>query len=129
MNKSVKLIVLCASVWCTNVLAQPVKKIIIPVVKNAQIFATFTDRFPAVVDYFTSVSEKNIISFYKNNYGEPIKQETKRGRLTLFFIKENKNIRVIISKQNSKQQVDIFIEKHVKSKKNTKSKRSLKVKV
>lgn len=82
----------------------------IPVIDNAQVFADFTDSMPAVLNYFTSATEEDIIDFYKQNFDEPISQEKKRERLTLTFQKEKQTIRVIISQQNNKRQVDVIIE-------------------
>ena len=81
----------------------------IPVIEHANIFAQFTDRLPAVVNYFSDDSEQAIISFYQNSYGEVITQERKRGRLTLLFTHNSMNIRVVISQQNKKRQVDVLM--------------------
>ena len=82
----------------------------IPMVENAQVFADFTDDIPAVLNYFTSSTEEQIIDFYKQNFGEAIFQERKRDRLTLTYKKEEQTIRVVISQQNNKRQVDIIVE-------------------
>lgn len=78
---------------------------------DAQIFAEFTDKYPAVLNYFSKASEQEIISFYQQQYGDVIEQERKRGRLTMHFIKDEEKVRVVISQQNKKRQVDILIEK------------------
>lgn len=88
-----------------------VTPISIPMIGNAHVFADFTDDIPAVLNYFTSSTEDEIIDFYKQNYGESILQEKKRERLTLTYKNENKTIRVVISQQNSKRQVDIIVDK------------------
>jgi len=85
-------------------------EVTIPMIENAQVFADFTDEIPAVLNYFTSATEEEIIDFYKQSFGESTYQETKRGRLTLSYKKEKQTIRVIISKQNNKRQVDIIVE-------------------
>ncbi len=82
----------------------------IPVIENAQVFADFTDSMPAVLNYFTSATEEQLIDFYKQNFGESISQEKKRERLTLIYKKEKQTIRVVISPQNNKRQVDIIVE-------------------
>jgi len=82
----------------------------IPMVENAHVFADFTDEMPAVLNYFTSATENEVIDFYKQNFGEPIFQERKRDRLTLTYKKEHQAIRVVISEQNKKRQVDIIVE-------------------
>lgn len=84
----------------------------IPVMDNAHVFADFTDSMPAVLNYFTSATEEDIIDFYKQNFGESISQEKKRERLTLTYQKETQAIRVVISQQNNKRQVDVIVEKH-----------------
>ncbi|WP_114326967.1 hypothetical protein [Candidatus Colwellia aromaticivorans] len=84
--------------------------VIIPIMTNAQVFADFTDELPAVLNYFTSATEEQIINFYQQHYGEFIAQEEKRGRLTLTYQQEKHNIRVVISQQNRKRQVDVIVE-------------------
>lgn len=82
----------------------------IPMVDNAQIFADFTDGMPAVLNYFTMATEEQLIDFYQNHFGEASFQERKRGRLTLTYQQEKQSIRVVISQQNKKRQVDIIVE-------------------
>ena len=86
------------------------KPLSIPMVDNAQVFADLTDSMPAVLNYFTSATKEQIINFYSQNFGESISQEMKRGRLTLTYKKEQKAIRVVISQQNNKRQVDVMLE-------------------
>lgn len=84
--------------------------VIIPMMTNAQVFADFTDDLPAVLNYFTRATEKQIIDFYQQHYSDAISQERKRGRLTLTYLQDKHNIRVVISQQNKKRQVDVIIE-------------------
>lgn len=84
--------------------------IIIPMMTNAQVFADFTDELPAVLNYFTSATQEQVIDFYQQHYGEYLSQETKRGRLTLTYQQEKQRIRVVISQQNKKRQVDVIVE-------------------
>lgn len=86
------------------------KPVLIPVIENSHVFADFTNDMPAVLNYFTSASEDEIIAFYNQNYGDSVSQERKRERLTLTYESENKMIRVVISEQNRKRQVDIIME-------------------
>jgi len=81
----------------------------IPVMDDAIIFADFNDKTPAVINYFTSTTVADITGFYKIAYGEISYQEAKRGRLTLAFHPDNLIIRVIISQQNNKRQVDVIV--------------------
>jgi hypothetical protein len=83
----------------------------IPKLDNAQVFADFTDGFPAVLNYFTQSTEAQIIEFYKKHYGKVVSKERKRGRLTLFFLQENQSMRVVISQQNNKHQIDIMVDR------------------
>jgi hypothetical protein len=83
----------------------------IPTMSDARIFAEFKDKIPAVVNYFSKSTEEEIIAFYQKEYGLPLAQERKRGRLTLTFNKEMQNIRVVISHQNNLRQVDVIVEK------------------
>ena len=83
----------------------------IPMLDNAQVFANFTDDMPAVLNYFTRNSEEDVIAFYQQHYGEANSSERKRGRLTLTYSQESQSIRVVISQQNNKRQVDVIVEK------------------
>ena len=82
----------------------------IPTMSDARSFAEFKDKIPAVVNYFSKSTEEDIISFYQKEYGQPLGQERKRGRLTLNFNHELQSIRVVISHQNNMRQVDVIIE-------------------
>tara|TARA_R110001583_G_scaffold21308_6_gene80912 strand:- start:2226 stop:2600 length:375 start_codon:yes stop_codon:yes gene_type:complete len=84
--------------------------VIVPMMTNAQVFADFTDELPAVLNYFTRATEKQIIDFYQQHYSDAISQERKRGRLTLTYQQQKHHIRVVISQQNKKRQVDVIIE-------------------
>lgn len=82
----------------------------IPVLADAKIFAEFSDELPAVINYFTNSSEADVIDFYQKSFGEPLSQERKRGRLTLKYQETEEMMRVVISQQNKKRQVDVIIE-------------------
>jgi hypothetical protein len=84
--------------------------VIIPMMTNAQVFADFTDDVPAVLNYFSSATKEQIIDFYQQHYGEYLSQEEKRKRLTLTYKQKNHSIRVVISQQNKKRQVDVIVE-------------------
>jgi len=82
----------------------------VPVIENAYVFAQFTDKMPMVVNYFTLSTEEQIIDFYQKSYGEILTRELKRDRLTLSYHHNEQKIRVVISQQNKKRQVDIIIQ-------------------
>ncbi|KGJ96083.1 hypothetical protein [Colwellia psychrerythraea] len=82
----------------------------IPVLEDAQIFAEFSDSLPAVINYFTSSSEAQVIEFYQQAFGLAQSQERKRDRLTLKYQQGEEKMRVVISQQNNKRQVDVIIE-------------------
>jgi len=82
----------------------------IPILSNANVFAEFTHALPAVINYFTSSTEVQIINFYQQAFGKANFQERKRGRLTLKYQQGDELMRVVISQQNKKRQVDIIIE-------------------
>lgn len=82
----------------------------IPVLADAQIFAEFSDALPAVINYFTQSTEAQVIDFYQQAFGEANSQERKRGRLTLQYQEGEEAMRVVISQQNKKRQVDVIIE-------------------
>lgn len=81
----------------------------IPYLEDAKLFAQFTDELPAVINYFTAHNEQEIINFYQEKFGDAISNEMKRGRLTLYFNHEDKQLRVVISPQGNKFQVDILL--------------------
>lgn len=87
------------------------EKIDIAIIKDARIFAKFDESMPAVVNYFTPLTEDAVIDFYNKSYGEPVKRERKRGRLTLNYQQTQQQIRVVISQQNNLRQVDVLVEK------------------
>ena len=82
----------------------------IPVIEDARIFAEFSDSLPAVINYFTNSSEEEVVNFYAQAFGEPYSQERKRGRLTLKYQEGEEAMRVVVSQQNNKRQVDVIIE-------------------
>jgi len=82
----------------------------IPVLKDAQVFAEFSDKLPAVINYFTQSTEVQVINFYQQAFGAADSQERKRNRLTLQYHQNEEMMRVVISQQNKKRQVDIIIE-------------------
>jgi len=115
MKPSLKLIAFCCStLLATSLLAKTVEEINIPVVDNARVFAKFIDEYPAVINYFTRLSEQDVIAFYQSQYGEILSQERKRGRLMLKFATDNTTIRIVISEQNKMRQVDVLVEKSKK---------------
>lgn len=112
IKKIVWVSLLLASFSISAVANEPLPiKIDIAKLPDAQVFAELNDAYPAVINYFTSINQAEIIRFYVENYGEVLQQELKRERLTLNFNHAETKIRVIISKQNNKQQVDVLIEK------------------
>ncbi|REL35120.1 hypothetical protein [Thalassotalea euphylliae] len=84
--------------------------VFIPVLSDAKVFAEFIDELPAVVNFFTMASEDEIIAFYSENYGEPVEQERKRGRLNVTFYLQDVATRVVISEQDNRRQVDVLQE-------------------
>jgi hypothetical protein len=82
----------------------------IPVIEDAQVFAEFSDSLPAVINYFTHSTEAQVIDFYQQVFGDAQSQERKRERLTLKYNNGDEKMRVVISQQNNKRQVDVIIE-------------------
>ncbi len=85
----------------------------IPVIAEAKVFANLTDELPAVMNYFTVASEEQVIDFYQQAYGESTSHERKRGRLTLTYQQGEQSMRVVISTQADKRQVDVLVESAV----------------
>ena len=83
--------------------------IVIPVIEKAEIFAELTDGTPAVLNYFTESTEDQIIDFYKNNYGSALFNEKKHNQLILVYKQASQTIRIVISQQGNKRQVDIIV--------------------
>ncbi|WP_206485488.1 hypothetical protein [Thalassotalea sp. G2M2-11] len=81
----------------------------IPALDDAKLFAQYTDELPAVINYFTQQNEQAIIEFYQQHFGEAISNEMKRGRLTLHFNTKNGDLRVVISQQGKRYQVDALL--------------------
>jgi hypothetical protein len=81
----------------------------IPTLADAVIFANYDEDLPAVVNYYTYASEEEIITFYQSTFEKALKQERKRGRLTLSYNKNDKPIIVVISQQDNKYQVDVMM--------------------
>lgn len=94
----------------TNIAASDNHQIDIPKPVDAQVFASFTDEIPAVVNYFSKQSKQDLLAFYQNVYGKPIKQTTEYGRLTSHYQTDKQTIRIAISQQNNARQVDVLIE-------------------
>lgn len=84
--------------------------IFIPVTGDARVFAEFVDKLPAVVNYYTRLSELEVIEFYSESFGEPVSQERKRERLTVTYLSGDISTRVVISEQDEQQQVDVIQE-------------------
>ena len=80
----------------------------IPTLEAINVFA-HEQALPAVVNYYTSASQDDVIKFYEANYGNAVSSEMKRDRLMLKFLSEQFQIRVIISNQNNKRQVDVIV--------------------
>ncbi|NQZ81379.1 MAG: hypothetical protein HRT52_10235 [Colwellia sp.] len=87
--------------------ANAAEKYVIAIIDDARIFAQF--EIPAVVSYFTTKTELEVISFYSNIYGKPTSNELKKERLTLYFNNNQHNVRIIISQQDKVRQVDILV--------------------
>lgn len=107
---------LCAATLClmTNIAVAEddiaPQQIQIPVIEDAQVFAEFIDGYPAMTNYFTESSFEQVTSFYTEKYGPSIEQQTRYGRLELKFSDMGNVIRVIVAKQNNRQEVDVMIE-------------------
>ena len=89
--------------------ANAAEKYVIAIIDDARIFAQFDQEIPAVVSYFTTKTELEVISFYSNIYGKPTSNELKKERLTLYFNNNQHNVRIIISQQDKVRQVDILV--------------------
>ncbi len=94
----------------TTVLAEKTgQKVEIITMNDAIVFANFSDELPAVINYFTKYSEQEIIDFYRQQYGEATKSSVKRNRLTSYFSFNGMGVRITISLQNKKRQVDVIV--------------------
>lgn len=104
-------ILCCLLTWAGNAFASNEAEDIINIEKlaNAEVFASYTDELPAVLNYFTTSSKTDVIAFYKSRYGEVLTRDLKYKRLTLTFKENDKVIRVVISTQGKKRQVDVLV--------------------
>lgn len=82
----------------------------IPMVTDAQVFSKFNDKYPAMVNYFTKNSFDEITSFYSDQFGSPISEQTVYGRLELKYEHMQQTIRVIVAKQKAHREVDVLVE-------------------
>ena len=106
----------------TQILAQPLAQLsnqeplpsllanpyTIATMPDAVVFYQYSKKLPSVVNYFTAYSQQNIIDFYQEKYGTANSKELEHGRLILYFSLEKAKIKVIISNQDGKQQVDVI---------------------
>ena len=106
-TKSIVITMLTLSLFVFKAHAQ--EPTTIELIDDAKVFAQYDDEKPFVANYFTAHSEQEIIDFYKEKYGEIVSQERKRERLTVKFTQPENNIRIIISQQDAKHQVDLLI--------------------
>ncbi len=81
----------------------------IPLIEGAIVFSNFDGELPAIVNYYTTALEQEIIDFYQQSFGDVTSQERKRGRLTLTYQADDLEKRVVISVQNEKHQVDVIV--------------------
>ncbi|SET12192.1 hypothetical protein [Thalassotalea agarivorans] len=108
--KSLKLVVVfCASMVSFSTLAND-HAISIAKLDDAQVFAEYTDELPAVLNFYTSADKDTVLEFYQTQYGEAIKQERKYDRLVVNYAVSGQAIRLVLSKQDDKTQVDIIVE-------------------
>ncbi|KGJ95796.1 hypothetical protein [Thalassotalea sp. ND16A] len=82
----------------------------IPLLSDAQIFSKFDDKYPAMVNYFTKSTFDDVTVFYSNQFGSPVSEQTRYGRLELHFEHMQQNIRVIVAKQKHHREVDVIVE-------------------
>lgn len=92
-----------------SISASATESIKLEILEGANVFSKYDDEKPLVANYFTSHTEQEIIDFYKTVYGEISSEERIKERLTVKFLLAEDNIRIIISQQGNKQQVDMLI--------------------
>lgn len=90
--------------------AEPQLPIDIPVLSDAQVFAKFDDKYPAMVNYFTKSSFDEITAYYNQEFGTAVSEQTRYGRLELIYSHMQHNIRVIVDGQKDHREVDVIIE-------------------
>jgi len=108
INKKNHFILTLAWLVCTEIKAENNDLISIPIVNDARVFYQFSDNFPAMVNYFTAHDKRTIVSYYTKQYGEYASLNEKRGRITVTYSIGKAEIRVIISRQDKVQQVDVI---------------------
>ena len=114
-----QLMILMFSLHITqHVVAQPTTEPLPPTVpgkyeiaiaNNAEVFYRYSQNLPSVVNYFTELNEQEIVEFYQEKYGEFTNKAIKRDRLMLYFSHAGNDIRIIVSSQNKKRQVDVML--------------------
>ncbi|TKB45724.1 hypothetical protein [Thalassotalea mangrovi] len=82
----------------------------IPLTADAQVFSRYDDDFPAILTFFSQLSEAEIKSFYNDQLGQPTSEKTVYGRLELKYAWDEKSYRVIIdSLQENHREVDVLV--------------------
>ncbi|TLU67520.1 hypothetical protein FE810_00780 [Thalassotalea litorea] len=82
----------------------------IPLTNDAKVFSRYDDDYPAILTFFSQLSESEIKSFYDDELGEPLSAKTVYGRLELKYAQNDKSYRVIIdSLQENHREVDVLV--------------------
>ena len=111
IKKTLIISMLCSAMLTTAAHSENSNSVSIDVMSDARIFAQFDQEIPAVVNYFTKMSEQNIIDFYQGKYGSPNSSVRLKGRLTQKFNHDGRRFRVVISQQDNYRQVDVIVTK------------------
>ncbi|WP_394176994.1 hypothetical protein [Thalassotalea litorea] len=82
----------------------------IPLTHDAKVFSRYDDDYPAILTFFSQLSESEIKSFYDAELGEPTSAKTVYGRLELKYSQNDRSYRVIIdSLQENHREVDVLV--------------------
>lgn len=82
----------------------------IPLAEDAREFARLDQKLPAVLSYFSQLSEMELRDFYLQQLGEPDNEQYLYGRQHLYFTLNGQQVRIHISSRDNWRQVDIMVQ-------------------
>ena len=82
----------------------------IPLVNDAREFARLDQKLPAVLSYFSQLSETELRDFYLQQLGQPDNEQILYGRQHLYFTLNGQKVRIHISSRDDWRQVDIMVQ-------------------
>lgn len=82
----------------------------IPLAEDAREFARLEQKLPAVLSYYSQLSQAELTEFYLQRLGQPDNQQEVFGRQQLYYSLNNQSVRIYISSRDNWSQVDIMVQ-------------------